>query len=184
MDVKGSAVISTKRFVQEKYPDELINWLASLPETSQKIYTEKINESYWYPITESFIIPTNIMLEMFYNSDLKGAYELGSFSALNALTGIYKVFVKIGSPSFMISRAAKIFTTYYKDSKIYVLSKTNKSVILSIENFPEYADVVEHRIIGWIDKALEISGCKNVKTQVVHSILKEDSHTELLSIWD
>ncbi len=184
MQVKGAAVVSTKAFVEATHEEELIKWLSNLPEQSQKIYTQTISESKWYPLNDAFIIPTRIMLGMFYNNDLKGAYELGSYSAEKGLTGIYKVFVKMGSPSFIISRAAKVFSTYYKGSSIKVLSSTKKSVILMIDKFPEYADVVEQRIIGWIDKALVISGCKNVKTQVVHSFLNGDSFTELFTTWD
>lgn len=184
MLVKGAAVISTKAFVELKHEDELIKWLSNLPEQSQKIYTQTISESKWYPLKEAFIVPTRVMLSMFYNNDLNGAYKLGSYSAEQGLSGVYKIFVKIGSPSFIISRAAKVFSTYYKDSSIKVLSSTKKSVILTIDKFPEYADVVEYRIIGWIDKALDISGCHNVKTQVVHSLLKNDSFTELFITWD
>ncbi len=90
----------------------------------------------------------------------------------------------MGYPSFIISRAAKVFSAYYKDSSVKVLSSTKTSVILMIDHFPEYVEVVEQRIIGWIDKALEISGCKNVKTQVVHSLLKEDSFSEFFTTWD
>jgi len=184
MLVKGAAVVSTKAFVEAKYENELIKWLSNLPEVSQKIYTQKINESKWYSLKDAFIIPTQIMLKMFYDNNLQGAYELGSFSAEKGLTGIYKVFVKMGSPSFIISRAAKVFSSYYKDTSIKVLSSTKKSVILMIDDFPEYADVVEKRIIGWIDKALEISGCENVKTQVVHSLLSGDPFSELFTTWD
>ncbi|MCD6366134.1 MAG: hypothetical protein J7L46_01195 [Bacteroidales bacterium] len=184
MLVKGAAVISTKAFVESKYEEELIKWLSNLPEESQKIYTQTINESKWYPLNDAFVVPTRVMLGMFYNNDLKGAYELGSYSAEKGLTGIYKVFVKMESPAFIISRAAKVFSAYYKDSSIKVLSNTKKSVILMVDKFPEYADVVEHRIIGWMDKALKISGCENVKTQVVHSFLKGDPFTEFFITWD
>lgn len=184
MLVKGAAVVSTKAFVESKYEGELIKWLSNLPEKSQKIYTQTISESKWYSLNDAFVVPTRIMLKMFYDNDLSGANELGSYSAKKGLTGIYKVFVKMGSPAFIISRAAKVFTAYYKDSSIKVLSSTKKSVILMIDRFPEYADVVEHRIIGWIDKALEISGCENVKTQVVHSFLKGDPFTEFFITWD
>ncbi len=184
MLVKGAAVVSTKSFVEYKYEDELINWLSNLPEASRKIYTQPINESKWYPLNEAFVVPTRVMLKMFYDNDLKGAYELGYYSAEKGLTGIYKMFVRMGSPAFIVSRAAKVFSAYYKDSKIKVLSSTKNSVILMINKFPEYADVVEYRITGWMDKALEISGCKNVNIQMVHSFLKGDSFTEFFITWD
>ena len=184
MLVKGATVVSTKAFVEYEHEEEFIKWLSNLPEESQKIYTQTINESKWYPLNDAFVVPTRIMLGMFYNNDLKGAYELGAYSAEKGLTGIYKMFVKMGSPAFIISRAAKVFSAYYKDSNIKVLSSTKKSVILMVNEFPEYVDVVEHRITGWMDKALEISGCKNVKTQVVHSFLKGDPFTEFFITWD
>ena len=65
-----------------------------------------------------------------------------------------------------------------------VISKTSTSVILDISNFPQYHILVEKRIIGWIEKALEITGCKNIKTNIIKSLCSDDNSTELFITWE
>ena len=183
MEVKGSAVKSTSEFVKKYHTKDYSDWFNSLDKKTQDII-ENISVSKWYPINEGLIHPTKKIVEHFYNNDGKGAQETGRFSADSGLNGIYKFFIKMGSPNFIISKSASVFGTYYKDAIMTVISKTSSSVILDISNFPEYHILIEQRIIGWIEKALELSGCINIKTNIVKSICSNDNSTELFITWE
>ena len=121
---------------------------------------------------------------MFYQGDYeKGAWEAGKFSAQKALTGIYKLFVKASSPGFIIQRASRIFATYYQPCQMEVLERTETSVLLEISNMTISDIVIEYRIGGWIEKALEISGAKNVGIKYLKSKAKGDAVTQLDIKW-
>lgn len=183
MEVKGSAIKSTSEFVKKYFTKDYTDWFNSLDKETQDII-ENTSVSKWYSIKEGLIHPTQKIIEHFYDNDIKGAYETGRYSADSGLNGIYKFFIKIGSPSFIISKSASVFGTYYKNAIMTVISKTSTSVILDISNFPEYHILIEHRVIGWIEKALELSGCKNIKTNIVKSIYSNDNSTELFITWE
>jgi len=183
MKVKGSAVRSTSEFVKKYYTNGYTDWFNSLDEKTKEIIQNN-SVSKWYPINEGLTHPTQKIIELFYNNDTKGAYETGKFSADIGLNGIYKFFIKMGSPNFIISKSASVFGTYYKDAIMTVISKTSTSVILDISNFSEYHILIEQRVIGWIEKALELSGCKNIKTNIVKSICTDDNSTELFITWE
>jgi hypothetical protein len=54
---------------------------------------------------------------------------------------------------------------------------------LHITKFEKPDSYVEYRIGGWMNKALEISGCKNVKTLITKDIAKGDKVTEYVMSW-
>jgi len=43
---------------------------------------------------------------------------------------------------------------------------------------------VEKRILGWVEKALEICGCKNIKLDVVKSLIHGDPASEIEITWE
>jgi len=184
MEVRGVAVKSTIKFVKQKFAQDFNEWVNSLPKSSFNIISNDISNSKWYSFKDAVLIPTNSIIDKFYPNKISGAKEIGRFSAETGLQGIYKYFVKYGSPSFIINRATKIFQTYYKNSKIEVISSTKDSVILKITEFNELDKYTEARISGWMERALEISGCKNLKTNIINSISDGHNYSELFITWE
>ncbi|MBN2612783.1 MAG: hypothetical protein JXB00_14605 [Bacteroidales bacterium] len=185
MEIKGSAVKSIVEFIKKNYPEKYQEWFESLPEQSKKIFSEPVLPSNWYPVEEAAVVPTQHLADMFFNSDAEaGAWKAGRFSAEVALTGIYKFFVMAASPHFIISKASKILSTYYRPGDLQVVQKGDKWVMLHFSNFEEANKVVENRVCGWIERALEISGAKEVKVNIRKSVTKGDDLTELYMTWN
>ena len=183
MEIKGTAVRSIPEYVKQKHPNEYVAWIKSLPEESQKIMST-VTAVGWYPLKEAAIIPSAKVGEMFFNNDTKkGAWELGRFSAEIALHGIYKLYVKFSSPGHIITRASRIFSAYYAPSKIESADQLANSVKLIMTQFDMPSDVIEYRIAGWVERALEISGCKGVDVEVVESFTKGNTRTVFQSKW-
>jgi hypothetical protein len=185
MEIKGTAILAIRDFVKTNYQEKYNEWLDSLPDDSRMIYSAAIDSSKWYPLLAGGLVPTRKTAEMFYNSDyIKGAFEAGQFSAEKALTGIYKIFVKAAAPSYIIQRASRIFATYYQPCQMEVIDKTNNHVLLEISNMTHSDIVIEYRIAGWIKKALDISGAKNIRIEIPKSITRGDPVTRIDINWD
>jgi len=184
MDVKGTAIVAIPKFIVKKFGKEgLDRWLAAINKEARKVYQGSILVGNWYPIKEIMIEPTQKMCDLFYQGDVKGAREGGRYSAELALQGVYRIFVKVGSPEFLIRRASNAFTSYYHPSEIKVMAQEDKKGIMHITKFPEASHLVENRIAGWIEGALEISGCKNVNVQITQSLAKGAPYTEVVASW-
>lgn len=183
MEIKGSAVKSIKDFVEANYPERYNEWKESLPEDSKKIFSRPIYATNWYPLEYGAIIPSELIGTILYNSAEKGAWESGRYSAEIALNGIYKVFVKVLNPKYLIQRASKILPTYYKPSKMEVIDQKENSVTLHITEFKEPNFIIENRIAGWIERALEITKCKDLKISITKSMSKGDTCTEYSIHW-
>jgi hypothetical protein len=184
MEVKGTALKTTRDFIKTQFPDQYDKWLDSLTPESRKIFTSTLDATAWYPFREGYKIPVNKIIELCYNKDLKtGGDRLGNYSAETALKGFYKVFLLIASPQFLMQRASKIFTTFYNPSKVEAEITGPYSAILRVLEFEDIDEAVEYRIAGWIKKALELANCREAGYEIRKSMAKGDGVTEIHFSW-
>jgi hypothetical protein len=183
MQIKGTAVKSIQQFVKDQFPARFDEWIKSLPPESQAIMGNAIYATDWYPITPAGIIPTKALKMFFNNDEKKAAWEAGRYSAEHSLKGIYKIFIQISSPTHIISRASKIFTSYYEPSELIVASSSKNQVILHILKFGLPNQLIEYRILGWMEKALELNQCQAIQIRQTKSLAKGDDKSEIIITW-
>lgn len=185
MEVKGTAVKSIKEYVEKKYNSNYNDWIESLPESSKIIIGEAIFANNWYPMKEAAVEPTKALADKFYDGDYKkAAKESGRFSAELGLKSVYKIFVKVASPHYIMKRAGRVFTSYYAPSEIAVVDSHDKGLTLHITKFPEPEEIIEYRIAGWCERALEFTNCKDVKAEITKSLTNGDDLTEIVINWN
>jgi hypothetical protein len=185
MEIKGSAVKATPDFVRDKFGSRYSEWVMSLPEKSKVIIEQPIYATSWYSLTDSVIIPTQKVADLFYGGNsAKAASEIGRYSADIALKGIYKIFVRVSSPQFVLSRASSIFATYYQPSDIKVIEITEKKAVLQLSRFHPNERIIMNRIAGWIEKTLEITLKSPLKVDVENHIEGANLTTKITAIWN
>jgi len=184
MEIKGTAVRSIPEFVEKQFPTRFKEWLDTLPEESNKIMGGLIFTSNWYPLKEALVMPMKTISKLFYGGDdKKTALVMGRFSADIVLTGIYKFFIQLGSPRYIIERGGRVFDTYFRPTEVAIINSKRNNVIMHITKFPEPDEIVEYNIAGWIQRALEISGCKQVNIEITKSLSRNDNVTEFNIHW-
>lgn len=185
MKVKGSVVLSILKFVKSQYASDYEAWFNRLPAGSKEIYGNVILVSEWYPLDLGAVEPTRLIGEMFFEGDvLEAARVSGVQSAEDALTGVYKVFVMVATPKFIMKRASKIMTSFYEPSTLVLGEERSKGVDIHITKFDEANEIVEQRIGGWMEKALEICGCKNIQMDTTKSLARGDELTHYVINWE
>jgi len=184
MEIKGSAVKATPEFVKANYINRYSEWLKSLPNHSREIIEKPIYATTWYPIIESVIIPTRKVADLFYNGDYnKAALEIGGYSADIALKGIYKIFVRISSPQFVLSRASNIFSTYYQPADIKVVESSDKKAVIQLDKFHVDEKLLMERIAGWIEHTLEITLKSPLKVDVEQIVNGKNLTARITAMW-
>jgi hypothetical protein len=183
MEIKGSAVKSIPDYIKKFHPEKYSTWLESLPADSKQVFVAGVMPSGWYPLKNAAILPTEALGQVIFGNGEKGAWQCGRYSAEIALTGIYKFFIKAASPFFIIEKAGKIFSTYYQPSEMKVVEKGADYVVLQIVRFEEPSKLVEARIMGWIEKAMEIHGVGFVDVILKKSLAQGDDVTEFYVRW-
>jgi len=184
MQVKGTSIITTRDFVKEFYPERFNDWIKSLPPESRKIYEGVVKVSEWYDIDTAYYIPMDSIVDHFFNYNAQKAGEdLGKYSAKVALTGIYKVFLLVASPQYLVKRASKMMETFYIPSEVEVVEIAPNSAVLKIKKFDGLTKVLEYRFAGWIIKALEFCNKKNITYRITSHISTGQSSTNIEFKW-
>jgi len=185
MKVKGTILTSIQGFIKENFSNRYEEWKAALPADSKSIYSSSILATEWYPYQEGLVIPSEILANLFYNKNIKkSAWEVGRYSAEIGLRGIYKVFILIATPQFIMKRGGKILSSFYQPSVLTIGNERAKGVDILITEFPEPTEIAEYRIAGWMEKALEICGVKNITIDINQSLTKGDDKTVYILNWD
>ncbi len=185
MKVKGTILSSIHDFIKEQFPNRFHEWIDRLPEESAKLYTEPIMATEWYPYREGLIVPSEVAAKLFYDGNIeKFSWDSGRYSAEIGLKGIYKVFVLIATPQFIMKRGGKLISSFYDESELKIGEERPKGVDIHVTKFPGSSVITERRIGGWMEKALEICNVKNISIDIVTSIAARDDQTVYVLNWE
>ncbi|MCP4674072.1 MAG: hypothetical protein GY854_00830 [Deltaproteobacteria bacterium] len=185
LEIKGAAARSIPEFVRQRFGEDAFNeWLGSLPAASAELMMGNIMASSWYPVEDAFVVPTAEIVEKFFGGNIEGAWELGRFNADLALKGVYKIFVRIGSPKWVLSRSSSLMTAFYRPARCETVGFGNNQGRLCIYDFADKSGLLEHRIGGFIQRAVEISGASKVEVVIEKSIAAGSDFIEYIASWE
>ena len=184
MEVKGTAVKPTLEFVKSEFPDRYEEWFSKLSDESKKIFEGMISASAWYPMKEAYLEPTKLVGELFFEDIYDAAFKLGIYSAKISLAGVYKVFVRIATPRFILSRGLKMFSSYFKPSNVKIDIQNKSLFHFYIHQFSEFDEIAIHRVSGWMHQALVIIKRTNIQLKVESFIENEQTVYKVICSWD
>ena len=181
--VKGTAVVASVRYVSERFgAKELAAVLAGLPDEDRRILEGGVLASSWYPVP--------LFLRFMQEAEKQlGAKEpdlvrrMGRASADYGVKTVYKIFFKVGSPAFIIGRAARVFGSYYDTGKLTVVDTSSGGAVLDLEGF-EGAPQFCERIRGWMERTVELAGAKNLRAEHTLCVHRGDALCRFEGTWD
>ena len=74
----------------------------------------------------------------------RSAWELGRFSAALTLRGVYRVFLRLGSPGRMLVRATSIFESFYRPGEVRYHPASDKEWTLEFLHIEERSGLWEY----------------------------------------
>jgi hypothetical protein len=185
MDVKGAVLQSLPKFVQKRFGDEgRASWMARLSPEARELFSGPILASVVYPIIPFLAEPTVVLCDCLFEGDMKGAWEAGRFSAREALSGIYRMFVVMGSPHTILKKGANAMAQLYQPSAITYMPGEGSRGVLRITTFPEPHRALDARFGGFVEESLVICGCKNPIVSMGHMMSQGYPHSEYHITWD
>jgi len=183
--VKGTAVAPLPAFVERRFGKQgLGRLIETVSAATRDVLVAPCHPGEWYPLEEAFVEPTRAVCALFYGGDLRGAWDCGRYSADFSLGGVYGILVELGTINTLVDRAGNVISLYYSPSKLVVVRNTERDAVLRLVEFPGVVDVVEQRIGGWIERAMELSGCLGSKVEITTSMAAGDEFTEFKMTWD
>lgn len=183
--VKGSAVLSTVRFIQETYgPDGLQRILADVAPAERRTIDTGVLASAWYPFS--------LLLHLMQAAGRHDAgrtphlyREMGRASADYSLTTIYRIFFKIGSPQFTLARASRVFGSYYDSGRMEAIVNEKGHAVLELSDFADPAPEFCERLWGWMERTISlIAGMQLERASHVNCVHRGDPTCQFEGFWN
>ena len=170
MRVKGSVLKSRTLFASARGPESLKQYLAALSPETRKHAENGFLVSSWYPM-EMFTEMNTVADRVFGHGDLALCLELGRYGCDATLNSLYRMFIRLGSVSYIIKRAAQAWKTHYDGGELVVVEETDHSVTLEIRSVDTPHPSLCLAVRGWIARAGELSGARNVQSHEEKCVL-------------
>ncbi len=185
MEVKGVAIKSNIDFFREKYNSYYASFLEKLDDDVRVVYEGRVDIAQWYEIKNYYLKPMQIFADVAKVEDnIEFAKSIGIYSANVTLTGIYKIFIFMATPQYVLKKASSMMKTFYKDAVGEIIESGANWCKLQISNFPDLNNMLEHRIAAFSQRALELASAKNVKYIIEFSITKGNDKSVIFFHWE
>ena len=184
VQIKGSAIKETIEQIKKRAGEEAFQKiLGLLDEETRKVCGGEIFASSLYSL-DYFTRFLEIEIRVLANGNEEMVTRGSEAIIERQLRGIYKAFVKLGSPEFVIKRIAAVHATYFQGVPIEVkLEEQGKAALIKYIGFQKQHRIMGFAIIGFFKKALEISGAKDVVLHFPTPIEEGKEYCELSIAW-
>jgi uncharacterized protein (TIGR02265 family) len=182
--IKGGVLISRLNMLRQHGGQVRVDEvLRRLPPEDQAVLRKMILPIAWYPMELNLRLDSAIA-EVLSPEDKRRAFiDMGRASAEESLHGAQHVFVRPGDPQFLLSQAPQIYRFYYAvGSRTYEKTGPKSAVLRTFgaENVTE-ADCLT--IIGWHERAIELSGGRSVAVSHPQCRARGAPHCEYHCMW-
>ena len=156
--VKGSLILGRIGYVQEIYHREWDNYLAALQPATRTAVADGILKSSWYPF-DFFLDVSGTAERVFGTGDYALVRRMASYSARVNMPTVYKIFLRLGSPEFMMKQVAQIWQQQY-DSGVATSIPGNQGGAVEVRKFGQPDPLHCNGITGFMEECLRLVGMK------------------------
>ncbi len=182
--VKGTAVLSSLRYVRERFGEEaLAGVLSALPAQDCATLRGLLLASSWYPMSTLLRFMQEVERQL-GPRDPKVLQNMGRASCDEGLRGIYKIFLKVGSPGYIIDRAARVLSNYYDTGELVVVERDERHVAVELRGLEGSERQFCERIYGWMQRTLELTGVRNLRSAHSRCLHRGDPVCRFEGTWD
>ena len=180
--VKGQLLLGAKRYIRDKFGAAGYNKFMQNQTPEDRVLWE---EKPMLPVSR---VPVRLFIglyETFVKIWSEKAFAVAAAEvAFYDLNSIMKLFMKMGSPSFVGSRFPKIWHQYFNQGEMKIIKQDEHSLTLQLLNAETYGKGGCEGAVGWTGKALEFSGAKNLKVSQTQCGFKGASHCVIEYSWE
>jgi hypothetical protein len=158
--VKATDFDALRKLLKQRGKDAEANFVQALSGEHAQMY-KRVMAFDWNPIEEHAAFLT-AAAEVLYPKHPQPVEQLGHDLAECIYSGIYRIFLRIPTVVYLISRAAAVWRTYYDTGEAKVENVADKSADLVIRGFPELPVAMRQATTGHVQVLLQRTGAKEV----------------------
>ena len=183
VQIKGATIKETVTQIKTRAGDQAFQKiLGLLDEDTRGMFEGEIFASTWYPL-DKFARFLEVEIRVIANGReeviTRGAEAVNE----RQLRGIYKAFVKVGSPEYVIERIAAVHATYFQGVSVDVQLPEPRKALIKYIGFEKQHRIMGFAIIGFFNKALELSGANDAVIYFTTPIEEGRGYAELSIAW-
>lgn len=187
--IKAVNLISSKEFVKQGFGEEGLRKVISLlSDEDKKIIDRDIILSNEWISLDAWIRFFEIAIRELAGGNENFIVKAGEFNAEKELRGIYRVVIRVANPEFVANRCPTLIKIYFYSDEGKIESKVKKldknKFVISAGDFKPQHRILELGILGWLKKAFEINGAKNVDIKLTKSLMQGDGSFECSVSWE
>lgn len=158
--VKGTDVVGLRKIFADRGSQLENTFKDRLTPEQLQLYT-RLLPSTWTPIDDWLGLLT-IATDVLFPHDREPWVSLGKSLAEQSYGSVYRVFLRVPTVKFVISRGAAIWNTYYDTGTVRATSTGPKLIELAVDDFPELPLEFREAARGHILVLLELTGAQPI----------------------
>jgi predicted hydrocarbon binding protein len=182
--IKGSVLLARLEFIKEHGGDRTLQAvLGKLSEVDREVFTGMILPVSWYDIRLELRLDMAIAAVISPNDPARPFLAMGRSSAEKNLAQYQSDFVEVGNPHRVLSRAPQLYRLYYDAGRRTYEKLDERKAVLRTFEAPTVTVEDCLTIVGWHERAIEISGGKAVDVKETKCRTRGHDHCEYLCEW-
>jgi len=181
--IKGNQIILAKRYFTHRFGADALNKVFSAMSPVAREIIEKPVVSGAWESEDAYIEFLAKADETLGCGDYQLDWECGRFLAKESIPTIYKIFIKLGDPAFVIERADRFWHQVHNTGRMETTRTGKNSVIGKLigKESPHKAFCMS--LMGYFQGTLELCGANNIKIEEVRCAANGASHCEYAVSW-
>lgn len=159
--VKASDLVTLRRWLADERPAVLQSVRAQMPDALRSTL-DVATASVWMSDPQICEI-YSYFARALHGASAQPYVELGREMALLAYRGVYRVFLAIPSTSFVISRAASVWTSYHSTGSAVIEDVRDRSATLVVRGAEPLERAMVDVISGHVLALAELTGAKDAR---------------------
>jgi hypothetical protein len=167
-EAKASGMISWTSVLRKRVDSaRWSRFLAALPPETRTLVENPPLPMTWLPIR--LLLPIFEQANgLLLDDDMEKVADVSRRQMREDLSTIYRVFIRVASPRYVASRAAVIYSTYFRNNgAARVVAETERSVDIAVDGVALPSPDLYARIRGSILGGIELTGARSPRVQIV-----------------
>jgi hypothetical protein len=155
--------------------------LSALPEDLHSaLESGKVIASSWYPVEWKRAMH-RAAREVTGEAGL--AWIMGAEMTRRDLSGIYRAFMRVVSPRYVLSFGSQIFSTYFRPGRMRVLENRDGFVRVRFEGCEGFNLDMWQDVLGGCEATLQAAGGKSVRLIIEEGLGRNDAEGQVVASW-
>jgi hypothetical protein len=158
--VKATNTLTLKKILGKQHPDMEAKLRADLSPEQLNIYEYSTVSTWITDLEEKGIL--EIGARLLFPNHTKAMVQLGRALALETMSGLYSVFLRIPSVSFVMQRTANMWRLFNAAGNARTEDLGPGRAAMTVTEAPDFQLYQCDLVTGYIQAVLELTGTKNI----------------------